>query len=52
MANSVDFIVGSLNVRGINNKIKRTGVFEWALSKKFDVVLLQECYCSKDIETQ
>ena len=52
MAKAVDFIVGSLNVRGINNKIKRTGVFEWAGSKKFDVLMLQECYCSQDIETQ
>ena len=42
-----DFSVGSLNVRGLNNDIKRKAVFEWAKKKSFDVLMLQECYCDE-----
>ena len=44
--------MGSLNVRGINNKIKRRGVFEWATCKDIDILMLQECYCSKSNVTE
>ena len=45
-----DISIGSLNVRGINNEIKRNSVFKWARKKNFDVVLLQETYSSVEIE--
>ena len=45
-----DFSIGSLNVRGINEDKKRTSVFKWAKDKKFDIIFLQECYCSPEIE--
>ena len=40
-----DLSVASLNVRGINDRVKRQAIFKWLLKKKFDVVFLQECYC-------
>lgn len=43
-----DFRIVSLNVRGINNKVKRLSIFDWARKKNFDVIMLQECYCSED----
>ena len=52
MVKDTDFIMGSLNVRGINNKIKRRGVFEWATCKDIDILMLQECYCSKSNVTE
>jgi len=38
-------LIGSLNVRGINGKVKRNAIFEWVRKKNLDVVMLQECYC-------
>ena len=44
-----DLAIASLNVRGINDHVKRKAIFKWLLDKKFDVVFLQECYsCDKD----
>ncbi len=40
--------IGSLNVRGLNNKIKRNAIFEWLKKRRLDIVLLQECYCMLD----
>ena len=51
MVMDIDFKVGSLNVRGINDDVKRKGIFDWA-KKQFDIVMLQECYCCKDIEAK
>ena len=45
-----DISIGSLNVRGINNEIKRNSVFKWARKTDFHVVLLQETYSSLEIE--
>ena len=39
-----DLSIGSLNIRGINNDIKRNAVFKWAKLKNFDILFLQECY--------
>ena len=47
---SHDFSIGSLNVRGINMNIKRNAIFTWAKEKGFDILFLQECYCSTEIE--
>ena len=38
----------SLNVRGLRNKNKRNVLFEWVKSKNFDVICLQETYCTPD----
>ena len=50
--NKYDFSMGSLNVRGMNNTVKRRGIFEWAKKKKFDILMLQECYCSEENITE
>lgn len=47
-----DFLIGSLNVRGINTYKKRLPIFNWAREKKFDIIYLQECYCSIADESQ
>ena len=52
MGNKSDFSIGSLNARGINNIIKRKGIFDWAHQRKFDILMLQECYCSEDVESK
>ena len=40
----------SLNVRGLNNGLKRRRVFRFLKMYKADMCLLQETYCSKDQE--
>ena len=40
----------SLNIRGINKTIKRRKLFRYLHNNKFDVVYLQETYCSKGLE--
>ena len=40
----------SVNVRGIRDQKKRKNIFEWAKTKKGDVIFLQETYSSPDIE--
>ena len=45
-----DVTVGSLNVRGINNVMKRESVFKWAKKKKIDILFLQETYSSVENE--
>ena len=45
---SSDFSVGSLNVRGINDKIKRLAIYNWIKQKQFDIFMMQECYCAKE----
>ena len=47
-----DFKIVSLNVRGINNRVKRLGIFDWAKKKNFDIVMLQECYSREDNTSQ
>ncbi len=39
----------SLNCRGLRGK-KRYNIYRWLKEKKFDICLLQETYCTKDIE--
>ena len=40
----------SFNVRGLNNKIKRIGFFEWLKSKHFDICFIQESFSTCEIE--
>lgn len=44
--------VCSLNTRGLRTRTKRQSVFKWLKDKKFDLILLQETYCTKNIERQ
>ena len=45
---SHDFSVGSLNVRGLNNIIKRQAIFKWIKNKNLDIFMLQECYSGEE----
>ena len=40
----------SINVRGIRNKQKRDKIFKWLSFQKFDIVLMQETFVTKDLE--
>ena len=40
--------VASINVRGLNNPNKRTTIFHWLNSKTFDIICLQETFCTND----
>ena len=48
--NKLDLVVGSLNVRGINNEHKRISLYNWGLKHKFDMLFLQETYSCKENE--
>ena len=52
MSPNYDIKFGSLNVRGLNNNVKRQAIFTWARKKKFDVLLLQETYCAIELENK
>ena len=45
---SHDLLVGSLNVRGLNNSIKSHAIFNSIKSKNIDIFMLQECNCLKE----
>ena len=40
--------IGSLNVRGLNDKVKRNNVYRWIDEKKYDICLIQETFCTKE----
>ena len=42
--------VGCLNVRGLNNKLKRSTIYRKAHLNRYGVFLLQETYCKKEDE--
>ncbi len=52
MGKKHDFSIGSLNVRGLHNNVKRRGVMDWARSQCFDIIMLQECYSTCQVEDQ
>lgn len=52
MVKDIDFTIGSLNARGINDKRKRMGIFNWAHEKRFDILMLQECYSCENVESE
>ncbi len=43
-----DLKVCTLNVRGMRSKVKRRRLFQWFKEKQFDIILLQETYCTLD----
>jgi len=42
-----DFKIGSLNVRGLGDRLKRREMFDWLRRKKFSIYMLQEVHCSE-----
>lgn len=50
MANDISVV--SLNVRGLNDNIKRNTVYTWLKQNKHDICFLQETYCSVAVKTQ
>ena len=40
----------TLNTRGLNNDSKRLAIFQWIKDNRFDIIGLQETYCTKDFE--
>ena len=38
--------IASLNVNGIRDNVKRTTIFHWLKSQKYDVCMLQETHCN------
>ena len=49
-SNGISFL--SWNVRGINDETKRKSVFRFLRNTKSDVMLLQETYSRKEVETK
>ena len=45
-----NFILMTVNVRGIRDATKRGRVFEWCKTKKSSIVFLQETFSTVDIE--
>ena len=48
MINGIDLKFLSLNVRGINNFIKRQKLFTWFKKSKADIIFIQETYSSEE----
>lgn len=46
----IDVQVCTLNARGLRTKNKRQMVFKWLNDKKYDIIMLQETYCTRDFE--
>jgi len=41
----------TLNVRGLNDKVKRDKVFRWIKSQNIDITFVQETFCTEDFVT-
>ena len=50
MENDIKVNMMSLNVRGLQNAIKRRSIFSWIRSLKMDIVMLQESHSSSKDE--
>ena len=50
MSMNQDFKLISLNVKGLCNKRKRTGVFRWLKRVNMDIAFIQEAHCTKETE--
>ena len=42
--------IATLNVRGISNQQKREVIFHWLYEQKYEIICLQETYCTKGNE--
>ena len=51
MANA-NIIVATVNVRGLRNVNKRNTLFHYLKEKKYDIICLQETYCTEEIKEQ
>ena len=45
-----NFKLLSLNVRGLQNEVKRKSIFNWITAKRYDIVFLQETHSSQNME--
>jgi exonuclease III len=48
MESNLDII--TLNVRGLHNKVKRSTLFHWLKTKKFNIICLQETFCTTNLQ--
>ena len=46
----INLNVITYNCRGLNNHSKRRNLFFWLKKQKFDIILLQETYCTAKLE--
>ncbi len=44
--------IASINVRGLNNEIKRSRLFTWLKDKKIDIACLQETFCVENFKNE
>ena len=44
----MDLKIGSINVRGIGDKVKRRQIFSWLRAKKMSIYFIQEAHCTED----
>ncbi len=42
--------ITTINVRGLNNQTKKDTIFHWLEANRYDIVLLQETFCTKENE--
>ncbi len=46
--NMLELNLISINVRGLHDKSKRITLFQWLKDKKYDIICLQETFCTKN----
>ena len=46
-----DMKILTYNVRGLNNRVKRNNIFKWIKDNKWDIIFLQETFCTKKLES-
>ena len=44
----MDLKIGSINVRGLGDQVKRREIFNWLRAKKYSVYFIQEMHCTED----
>ena len=45
----MDLKIGSINVRGLGDQVKRREIFNWLRAKKYSVYFIQEMHCTETI---
>ena len=50
MSSTKNIHMMTLNVRGLNNRVKRNNIFQWIIDNKCDIAFLQETYCTNKLE--
>ena len=44
----MDLKVGSINVRGLGDRLKRQEIFNWLKHKNMSIYFIQEAHCTED----